>query len=215
MPKGSPEETFASLFNTANDEAAPQTVRDSAERAMAAWLKRHGKTRRDIQAILVKAAENERARNPPPPPPDPRDSASVRFDPGRHNPASLVENMLKLYVTMSEHVRTIYSLAIVFTHVYMRFSIAPRVAFSSKKENSGKSVGLEVGVRMMYRPNEEAMGTGAAIEEHYVQGYGSLALDEAPLAHAVATRHRMRPRPQSSRDSYQRLGRSAPFRDSG
>jgi hypothetical protein len=43
MPKSTPEQIFAKCFNLANDEAALQPDRDSAERKMAAWLKRHGK----------------------------------------------------------------------------------------------------------------------------------------------------------------------------
>jgi hypothetical protein len=98
----------------------------------------------------------------------------------------LVESILRLYITMSEHALVIYSLAICLTHVYTRFSIAPRVAFVSKKFDSGKSVGLEVGVPMMFRPNEEAMGTGAALEDHFVPGPGCLALDEAQYFDASA-----------------------------
>jgi hypothetical protein len=69
MSKSTPEQTFAKFFNLANDEAAPQHERDVAERKMAAWLKRHEKTKRDIQAILVKAAADDRAAQPPPPRP--------------------------------------------------------------------------------------------------------------------------------------------------
>src|SRR5262249_4509335 len=110
MPRSTPEQTFAKFFNMAQDEAASQQERDKAERAMAAWLKRHGKTRRDIQAILVKAAADDAARQPPPAPPDPRMNESVRFDPERHSPANLVESILKMYLTMTEHVRVIYTL---------------------------------------------------------------------------------------------------------
>jgi uncharacterized protein DUF3631 len=179
MPKKTPEMTFAGFFNMANDPAASQTERDKANREMAAWLRRRGKTTRDIQAILVKAAEDEKAHNPPPPPPDPRKDASVRYDPERHNPASIVEALLKTYVTMPEYARVIYSLAICLTHVYTRFSIAPRVTLVSRLAFSGKSIALEVGARLAFNPNQEAMGTGAAIEEHFMSGPCSLFLDEA------------------------------------
>jgi Protein of unknown function (DUF3631) len=192
MPKRTPEQTFAGFFEMANDEAASQAERDKAERAMVAWFKRQGKTRRDIRAILAKADEDDKKQNPPPPPPDPRNDASVQFDPKRHNPASLVEGLVKIYVTMPEHVRVIYSLAICLTHVYTKFSIAPRIAVVSRKAQSGKSVALEVAGRLVHRPNEEAMGTGAAIEDHFALGPGTLMLDEAQYIDADARRRLQR-----------------------
>jgi hypothetical protein len=189
MPKDSPEQTFAKYFNMANDPAASPAERDKAKRAEAAWFKRYGKTARDIQAILVKAAEDDRARNPPPPPPDPRMNESVRYDPERHNPISLVESLLKLYVTMSEHVRVIYALYLVYTHVYERFSIVPRVALTSKKPKCGKTIAESIGRELARRPNEEAIGTGAAIEEHYTSGEpGTLFLDESQYLDADGRR---------------------------
>jgi uncharacterized protein DUF3631 len=179
MPKSTPEQIFTKFYYTANDAATPEHVREDARRRMAAWLKRHGQTERDYPIIFAKAAKDDEAqRPPPPPPPDPRDDASVRFDPKRHNPASLVENIIRMYVTMSEHVRVIFVLAIIFTHVYTRFSIAPRTVLTSKKPGCGKSVALEVGRRLAFNPNEEAGGTGAAIEEHFTGGPCSLWLDE-------------------------------------
>src|SRR5262245_27302107 len=103
MPKSTPEQTFAKFFNLANDEAAPANERAEAERKMAAWLKRHGKTRRDLQAILVKAAQDEAAANPPPPPPDPRAGTPHSFgDSPVFTPAGVVEGLIAKYVTMQE-----------------------------------------------------------------------------------------------------------------
>jgi len=90
MPRNTPEQTFAHLFNRANDEASSQTERDKAERAMAVWLKRHGKTRRDTGAILLQAEKDDQRANPPPPPPDPRNAAPHPFDDPMFTPADLV-----------------------------------------------------------------------------------------------------------------------------
>jgi Protein of unknown function (DUF3631) len=193
MPKSTPEQLFTKFYYTANDAATPEHVREDAKRRMAAWLKRHGKTERDYPTIFAKAAEDEKAQQPPPPPPpDPRDNTSVRFDPKRHNPASLVESIIRKYVTMSEHVRVIYVLAIILTHVYTRFSIAPRVVLTSKKAACGKSVALEVGRRLAFNPNEEAVGTGAALEDHYSRGPCSLWLDETAHGDAEFNRRTQR-----------------------
>jgi hypothetical protein len=178
MPKSTPEQLFTKFYYTANDAATQEHVRKDAKRRMATWLKKYGKTERDYPTIFAKAAKDDEAQQPPPPPSDPCDNASVRFDPERHNPASLVENIIRMYVTMSEHVRVIFVLAIIFTHVYTRFSIAPRTVLTSKKPGCGKSVALEVGRRLAFNPNEEAGGTGAAIEDHFSRGPCSLWLDE-------------------------------------
>ena len=109
-----------------------------------------------------------------------------------HNPASLVENITKAYVTMTEHVRVIYSLWVPFTHVYTRFSIALRVALASKTPNCGKSTALEIARRLVFRPNEEAIGTGAAIEDHFSWGPCTLLLDEVEHADAEAKKRLQR-----------------------
>src|SRR5215831_6400183 len=102
MPRKTPEQHFADLFNRANDEASSQTECDKAEKAMATWLKRHGKTKRDLGAILLQAEKDDKKANPPPPPPDPRDSTPHPFDDPNFTPAGLVEGMIKKYVWMSE-----------------------------------------------------------------------------------------------------------------
>ncbi len=192
MPKSTPEQLFAKFYMMAKDKAASEHERDDAERKMAAWLKRHGKTERDYPAIFAKAAADDEAQKPPPPPSDPRDGESVQFDPSMHNPASLVENITKAYVTMTEHVRVIYSLYVCFTHVYTRFAIAARLALASKKPNCGKSTALEIARRLAFRPNEEAIGTAAAIEDHFRWGPCTLCLDEVEHADAEARRRLQR-----------------------
>jgi Protein of unknown function (DUF3631) len=189
MAKNTPEQHFRDLYNMANDEAAAQNERDKAERSWKTWLKRRKKTGRDIGAVLLQAEKDDKKQNPPPPPPDPRMSESVQYDPERHNPASLVENLLKLYVAMSEHVRVIYALYLVYTHVYERFSIVPRVVLTSKKSKRGKTIAESIGRELARRPNEEATGTGAAIEEHYASGEpGTFFLDETQYLDADARR---------------------------
>ena len=144
MPKLTPAQRFHNIFKQWTS-GATEAVRVTGEKKVDESLARNGKTRADIAALLAEAHADDLKADPPPPPPDPRDNASVRFDPERHNVASLVEGMLKLYVTMSEYVRVVYSLAVCLTHVYTRFSIAPRVTLVSRKPQSGKSIGLEAG----------------------------------------------------------------------
>jgi|SRR5215831_17085716 len=106
MSKTTPEQSFANYFNMANDEAAAQNERDKAEKAMAAWLKRHGKTRRDIGAILLQAEKDDQKRNPPPPPPDPRAGTPHPYSGRKFSPADVVEHVIKRYVTMAEQAGT-------------------------------------------------------------------------------------------------------------
>jgi hypothetical protein len=177
MPKLTPAERFHNIFKQWIS-GATEAVRAEAEKKMDQWLARNGKTRADISSLVAQALRDEAARQPSPPPPDPRVNESLRFDPERHSPANLVESIIKKYVAMTEHVRVIFVLAIIFTHVYTRFSIAPRIVLASRKPSCGKSTALEVGRRLAFNPNEEAVGTGAAIEDQFFGGPCSLWLDE-------------------------------------
>src|SRR5262245_14461732 len=105
--KLTPAQRFALIFTQWTRGAIPED-RANGERHADACLKRMGKTRADIPELLVQAHADDKAANPPPPPSDPRVDESVRYDPKRHSVANLVEGLLKTYVTMSEHVRTIY-----------------------------------------------------------------------------------------------------------
>ena len=152
--KKTPAQHFAHLFALFT-AGATEGERTAAERKMDAWLKRHGKTRIDIQSILVQAAKDDEAAQPPPPPSDPRDAASSPFDDLTFTPAGLVEGILMKYVTMPAHLASILALWICFTHVYTRFRIAPRVALISDRPESGKSTALDVARHLVFRPNPE------------------------------------------------------------
>jgi hypothetical protein len=167
-----------------------ETAREEMRQRILAGLKERGETWNHLAEIT--AAQYEALVAPPPPPSDPRDGEPAQFDPSMHNPASLVENITKAYATMTEHVRVIYSLWVCFTHVYTRFSIAMRVALASKKPNCGKSTGLEIARYLVFRPNEEAVGTGAAIEDHFSRGPCTLLLHEVEHADAEAKKRLQR-----------------------
>jgi hypothetical protein len=155
---------------------------------MDAWLKRHGKKRIDIPSILVQAAADDAAAQPPPPQSDPRDAAPNPFESSEFTPAGLVEGIVAKYVTMRSHVSVIFALLICLTHVYPRFRIAPRGALTSEEPDSGKSTALEVARRLVFRPNPETLGTGAAIAEFLNQGPCTVLLDELDQIDAEARR---------------------------
>jgi hypothetical protein len=87
---------------------------------------------------------------------------------------------------MKPHVRVIYVLWIVATHVYDQFGVASRVLLTSEDPDSGKTTGLEVARPLMFRVNAEAFSTDAALRDHLSQGPCSIALDEADLYEAAA-----------------------------
>jgi hypothetical protein len=185
--KKTPAQHFAQLFALLT-AGATEGERAAAERKMDAWLKRHGKTRADIAAILVQATADEAASQPSPPQSDPRDAASNPFDDPAFTPTGLVEGILAKYVTISSHAATILTLWICFTHVYPRFRIAPRVALISERPDSGKSTALEVARRLVFRPNPETLGTGAAIADFLNEGPCTVLLDELDQVDAEARR---------------------------
>jgi Protein of unknown function (DUF3631) len=179
MPrKGTPAQTFKGIFDTWAHPGTEPELRAIAERKMDAWLRRYGKTRADISAILAQAAADEAASRPPPPPSDPRDGASHPFDDPSFTPLGLVHGITGRYLTMAPHVHIIYSGWTCFTHVYEQFEIAPRLSLTSKKPFTGKSTARKVASHLVYRPNEEAFGTVAALRDFLGEGAGTLLLDE-------------------------------------
>jgi len=176
--KTTPEQRFAQYFRVFIDKAAKPGERAEVERRMDVWLKRHGKVYSDIPAILAQAAADDLAANPPPPPSDPRDDAPHPYDNPEYTPAGLVEGIVAKYVTMNEHVRVIYVLWICFTHVFLKFMRAPRIALVSEGPDMGKTTALDVARSLVFRPNEEALGTGASIRDFLREGPGTVLLDE-------------------------------------
>ena len=186
-----PEQKFKKLFDLSNDEATTQGERESAQRKWQAWLKRHGKKQIDISAILAKAERDDEAANPPPPPPPPPDPIHPYDDPA-YNPATLIEEITCRYVAMRPHVRVIFVLGIIATHVHTQFRIAPRILLTSEMPAAGKTTALEIARRLMFRANEEAFASEAAIRDHLDEGPGSIALDEGDLLDAEARRALLR-----------------------
>ena len=189
MPrKTTPAQRFAQLFALFMN-GATQGEREAAGRKMDAWLKRNQKTRADIASILAQAVADDAAANPPPPPPDPRAAAPHPYKDRQFTPAGLVEGIITKYVTMAEHLRVIFSLWIVFTHVYQRFAIAPRVALISEEPDSGKTTAMDVARHLVFRPNPEALATGAAIANFLDQGPCTVMLDEIDQVDPEGRRH--------------------------
>jgi hypothetical protein len=173
---------FRDLFTRFTAGSTPEE-RATGERMMDQWLKRHGKARIDIQSILVQAAAAaaDAARQPPPPPSDPRDAQKHPFEDPRFTPAGLVLTVTERYLTMTRHIATIYALWIVFTHVYTKFRIAPRLALVSELPKSGKTTGVDVAKCLVLRPNPEDYGTAAALAEHIDGGPCTIGIDELDL----------------------------------
>ena len=186
-----PEQRFKQLFNLYLDESTTPGEREAAERKWRERLRRHGKKPSDISAILAQAEYDDAAARPPPPP-SPAAPPSNLFEDSTFNPATLVEEIAVRYLAMRPHVRVIYTLWIVATHVYGEFRIAPRILLTSEKPDSGKSTALEIARALMFRANEGAFATDAAIRDHLSLGPGSVALDEGDLYDPAARRSLLR-----------------------
>jgi hypothetical protein len=185
MAKSTDAQRFKKMFDLSQDESATPKEREAATRKWRDWLRKNNKNSHDISAILAQAERDDEATHPPQP--DPRDSGQAPDDPD-FNPATAVEDFVSLYVTQLEPVRVVFTLWIVATHVYTRFRIAPRILLTSEDPESGKSVSLEVARGLMFRANEEAAATDAAIRDHLGPGPGSVALDETDL---IGAAHRL------------------------
>jgi hypothetical protein len=192
MAKSTPAQTFKGIFDTWTHPGTEPELRATAERTLDAWLKRHGKTRADISAILAQAERDKAAQAPPPPPSDPRDAQPHPFEDPEFTPVGLVHGIVGKYLTMEWYVQVIYALWIVFTHVYTQFEIAPRLAMVSEGPDSGKSTARKVASHLVYRPNAEALSSAASLREYLDQGPGTILLDELDYLDADARRQLLR-----------------------
>ncbi len=187
-----PEQRFKQLFNLSHDESTTPSERETAERKWRKWLKDHNKKPIDIASVLAQAERDDNAANPPPPPPDPRANAPHVFNDPQYNPATLVDGIVGKYLVMRSHVRIVYVLWVVATHVYVKFRVAPRVLLTSENPDSGKTTALEVARALIFRANEESFATDAALRDHLRLGPGSIALDEGDLYEPAARRALLR-----------------------
>jgi hypothetical protein len=187
--KSTPAQKFKRLFDLWVHPGTPAAERANAERKLDAWLKQHGKTRADISAILAEAERDAAAAvASSPSSSDPRAAQSNPFTDPSYTAADLVQGVVEKYLAMDWHVSVIYSLWICYTHVYRQFEIAPRLLMTSEGPDSGKSTARKVASHLVYRPNEETIGTVAALRDYLDLGPGTLLLDELDYLHSDAQR---------------------------
>jgi len=141
------------------------------------WLQKYGKTWNDVpellydeNAVAAKAAAS-----------DPRDAQPHPYENPQFTPAGVVYGLTEKYLAMEPHVRVIYTLYIIATHVYPQFMIIPRLALVSELPDSGKTVALDVAKCMMLRSNPDILSTGAAVTDFIDEGPGTIGLDELDL----------------------------------
>jgi hypothetical protein len=163
-----------------------------AERALRAWLQRHGKSWNDLPNLLHQAQEiidrEYRERHPNAnPASDPRDQTAAETaagtvtgeDPGhRFHPLDLIRRQLEYYVTMEPHEYVAATLWIAHTFIYERYLCSPRLAFISPVENSGKTTALDVISRLVPRPYMSAGPSPAVLYRLIEESHPTLLLDE-------------------------------------
>jgi len=174
-----PAQRFAKIFAQWIHPGTLQGQRGNAERQMDAWLKRHGKTRADIQAILTQAAADDIAAAPPPPPSDPRD-----VDPSQSFPNVTVLDLIRAmaedyFVFESPHEYVAYTLWVAHTHVYENFEVSPRMVITSPTSGCGKSVVLKVADRLVARSEMGDNWTVASMYDAAHHDRKTLGVDEA------------------------------------
>jgi len=142
------------------------------------WLKRRGKSRIDIPAILAQAARDDAAAAPPPPPSDPRDAApAAPIDP-HDTVLSLVCGAFKTYLAVNSHEYVALALWALHTHVYDCYMVTPRLLLTSPVRGCGKSVGLDVLSRLVARPELSDNITAAAVYDTIDRTQCTLLMDE-------------------------------------
>jgi hypothetical protein len=178
VAKSTPAQLFAKFFRVFMDTAAAPAVRAEAEKQIDAWLRRHGKTRADIQSILAQAAADDLKSKPAPPPSDPRDAAPAEpLDP-TETVLGLVTSAFKTYLAVNSHEYVALALWAMHTHVYDRYMVTPRLLLTSPVRGCGKSVGLDVLSRLVARAELTDNITAAAVYDTIDRLTCTLLMDE-------------------------------------
>ena len=139
MAKKTPAQHFRDLFNRFM-AGSTEHERKQGERAMDAWLKRHGKTRIDAPKVLTQAEADDKAAAPPPPPSDPRDAGPAQSVDSGYTVLDLIRERVELYLVFSSpHEYVAYTLWAAYTHVYEFYQHAPRLVITSPTSGCGKS----------------------------------------------------------------------------
>ena len=137
------------------------------------------KTRADIPSILVQAAKDDRAAQPPPPPSDPRDAGTAGPIGANITPLDLIRALLQDYIAIDEHEYIALALWSVHTHVYDRFEHTPRLVATSPVRHCGKTTVLKVLSRLVARPEPIISITQGALYDTINRLRPTMLLDEA------------------------------------
>jgi Protein of unknown function (DUF3631) len=95
------------------------------------------------------------------------------------NVLELVRFILEEYVDMKPHEYIAAALWVLHTHVFERFVVSPRLAFTSPVNGCGKTTALAVIEQLAYRPERMDNATPAVIYHLIDQLHGTLLVDEA------------------------------------
>jgi len=178
MAKKTPAQHFRDLFNRFM-AGSTEHERKQGERAMDAWLKRHGKTRIDAPKVLTQAEADDKAAAPPPPPSDPRDAGPAQSVDSGYTVLDLIRERVELYLVFSSpHEYVAYTLWAAYTHVYEFYQHAPRLVITSPTSGCGKSRGLRVLDRLVVRPKMSDNFTTATLYDN-ANDRRTLLVDEA------------------------------------
>ena len=95
------------------------------------------------------------------------------------NVLELVQFIIEQFVAMEPHERLATALWVLHTHVFQRFVVSPRLAFTSPVNGCGKTTALAVIEKLAFRPERMDNATPAVIYHLIDQSNGTLLVDEA------------------------------------
>ena len=91
----------------------------------------------------------------------------------------LVRFILELFIDMKPHEYIAAALWVLHTHIFQRFVVSPRLAFTSPVNGCGKTTALAVIEQLAFRPERMDNATPAVIYHLIDQLSGTLLIDEA------------------------------------
>src|ERR1700722_8280681 len=153
MTKAKDLKRFADLYKLMMG-GATVGEREAARAKLAQWLERNGKSWGDVGLLVAEteaanlagaqAAENDQRR------------ASTEPAPGhdQFHALELVHHLLGTYLDLKDHERIAVALWVLYTHVFNRFTISPRLALLSPTNGCGKTETFKLLGLLCARPEQ-------------------------------------------------------------
>ena len=167
--------SLVEMAQHASQEGADEHTRNESQNAINVLLRllaKYGLSLADLPELQRQHEQSEAAKA------STTASATPASDSNQPSVLELIHHVLQSYIDVAPHEYVGISLWILYTHVFDRFQISPRLALLSPVRNCGKSRVLRLAERLVIRPERHDNITAPTIFRLIDQGAPTLLLDE-------------------------------------